>query len=605
MFNAFKRFFLIVSILILFSTILSAEFMLQKGNLFREDRLIEIELNTVNQLQVIFKLTSIDWKFPKDIIDIVNENLKIIQNDKKIKITDTKSFDNYLLISFSRSNLNIFEDFEFHNSESTLTFNIDEKDWPGYEEYHQYYNEALDFAIATDYVSAFSSLTNFLVNNEALDHFSFTSKAKDKAGECIENYFQNKQVLLKTNKLKNSKELTQSAITEIDSIITKLQEANQLFAAYYDFYPENELKQNNEQIIVDYQSYLANLKVRYFDEVQAIFIDQDYNSNKFKMMLDTLVRSLCYKDSFCLMSEYDVVTLDYLNSRSDLKNKLENLEWVNFFERLIKAVSLNLENDGYFLNSECMESLKNKEINAPQPYYSILQTLQYALQENWTDYNLTINEAIEKCADIELLHMLERMRIAYMSQVVLNINENVISEINSGIRYLNLNNFEEAKAAFQKAKNWQSNFAVPDLMLGKLSMKMGEFAKAEIYFDNAIMKHQQYLEPIYAKLELLLKNEKFEDALKILNAGLANNSWNKYFLLGKLNLLQQNYKKAKEYLEMAANINANNFDLMILIGDSYKKLSNKNQAEIYYKKAGFLNPENELFMDRMQALKSE
>lgn len=602
MFKGCKRIFFVFIIFCIFSTSAFAEFMLQKGNLIREDRLVDVELNTINKLQVVFQLNPQKWDLPKDIENIVKKNFKIIQNEKKIEPTDIKAFPDHVLLSFDRNELNIFENFEFHNTENTLSFSIEENNWPGFDEYSGFYNDALEFSIARDYKAAFASLTEFLKTDDNIEHFSFTPKAREKAGECVENYFDNKQVFLKTHKLKTSTSLKKAAIAEIDSLIDEMQLANQLFTPYYDFYPESELKQNNEQIIADYQTYLANLKTRYFNEVQDIFIEQDYGSDKFRIMLDTLVRSLCYKDSFCLISEYDTATLDYLNSNPELKNNLQNLEWLDFFERLIRAVNLNLENQGYFLNTNCLNNLKNNEINAPQPYYQILQTLLFALQENWTDFNLALNEASGKCADLELLNMLERMRIAYIAEVVLNINAKVITEINAGIKHMNANEFEPAKLAFQKAKNWQSNFAVPHLMMGILSMKMGEFPKAEIYFDNAILQQQQYLEPIYAKLDLLLKNNNYDEALNLINAGITSNSWIKYYLLGKINFLQKKYVKAKDYLEKAVNVNPNNFDLLILIGDTCKELKDKEKAKLYYKKAGLLNPENELFMERMQDL---
>lgn len=320
-------------------------------------------------------------------------------------------------------------------------------------------------------------------------------------------------------------------------------------------------------------------------------------------MLDTLVRSLCYKDSLSFITSYDVATMDYLNFNQQLKQKIADLEWLNIFERLLKAVNLNIANEGYFLNTDCMENIKNLDMNAPQPYYNILQTLQCAFQENWTDFTININIAIQKCSDLELLKMLERMKISYIAKIHINVSDKVITEINSGINYLNIGNFEEAKNAFQKAKNWQSNFAFPDFMLGEVCVATGEFSRAEIYYDNAILKQQQYFEPIYAKLYLMLKNNDHESALQLLNSGFSANSWYSYFLLGRIYLMQNNNKKAKKYLELAANINSSNFDLLIFQGDVYKNLNDKKNAEMYYKKAGTLDPENDVFTSRLQELK--
>ncbi len=605
MLNAFKRSFVLIFVLFVISAdLMAAQFLLQKGNLFREDRIINLELDTISELQVVFNALPQGWKIPKDISEIVKDNLRIIQNDRKIKLTDIKSFTDYFQISFSRDQLEIYQDFEFNNSENTLAFSIAEKNWPGYEKYYTLYNDAIQKSIEMNYPAAFDLLTAFLADNDEINPFSFTSKARAKAEECLENYFKSKNIYLDTHQLKHSKDLTQKAIAEIDSVIAEISDNNELFAAYYSYLPGSELEKNNQQTIADYQEYLTNLKIRYFDEIQQLFIENDYNNYKFKLMLDLLVRSICYKDSLSLISSYNLASLDYLNSKPELKDKLVNLEWFTDFERLIRAVNINLENDDYYLKPASIESLKNKDINSPQPYYQILQALQNALIENWTDFSIDINNAIERCSDPELLFLLERMKIAYMAEVIVNLDEKVIVEINSGIEYLQNKDYENARNAFQKAKNWQSDFAFCDYMLGKLSVTTGEFVKAEIYLDNAIQKQPQYLEPVYTKLDLLIKNGRYQDALNLLNVSIHNNSWYKYYLLGKLHLNQNENNKAREYFEKALEINAANFDLLIELGDTYKNLNNKNKAEEFYRQAGFLDPENDVFMNRLNLLKT-
>jgi tetratricopeptide (TPR) repeat protein len=606
MFYRYKRvFFLTLILFFVFTNLLPIQFLLQKGSLFKGDRLVDIELQTINSLQVIFKITPEGWTFPKDISELVKTNLYIRQNDKKIIITEVKNYTDYLLISFSQNSLNIHNNFDFSNTENTLPYEIDESKWPDHDEFKSLYNEAIQHAIKLDHLAAFSTLTPFLVDENNINEFSFTSNARTKAEESITNYFSSKEMLLNTHRIKHSKSLEQTAIVEIDSLILQMERANELFSTYYAYSPETSHKTDNEKIISDYQDYFVNLKIRYFDEIQALFINSDYNNFEFKLMLDTLVRTLCHKDSLCLISEYNIANMDYLNFNQKRKNKLTDLDWLNNFERLIIAVNLNLENHNYFLKPDCLESLRNKDIDAPQPYYQILESLQFAHLENWTDFSLNINSAIEKCSDQEMLHLLERLKIAYIAKVVINLNQNVIDEINSGIRDFQQNDFESAKNSFQKAKNWQSNFAFPDYMLGEVCVKTGEFTKAEIYYDNAIQKQPQYLEPIYAKLYLLIKNEKHKDALDLLNLKITTNSWYKYFLLGRLSLLLQDNKKAKEYFEMALNINSANFDLLIELGDTYKNLNDKSNAEKFYRQAGFLDPENDIFTARLQALNSD
>ena len=205
--------------------------------------------------------------------------------------------------------------------------------------------------------------------------------------------------------------------------------------------------------------------------------------------------------------------------------------------------------------------------------------------------------------EIVIFHKIgKRMKIAYMAKIIDNIKPNVISEINLGWKYLENSDFENAKNSLLKAKNWDSNFALTDFLLGKVSISTGELSKAEIYLDSAIQKQPQYLEPLYTKLDIMIKNGKYKEAVDLINAGITSNSWFKFFMIGRLYSLQMDYAKAKKYLEMALAINPYNFDLLIFLGDTYKELNDKTGAENYYKQAGFIDPENDVFSSRLQML---
>ncbi|MDO9577662.1 MAG: hypothetical protein Q7J16_07230 [Candidatus Cloacimonadales bacterium] len=603
MFNAFKRTFFLVFVLMLISVNLAAsQFLLQKGNLFREDRYVSIDLETINQIQVVFRISPDGWSFPKDIKGIVKENLFIKQNNKKIAALETQVLENYLLASFSRNDVNIYQEFYFENQEFSEKFTIREESWPRYEEFFQFYNTALEQITALDYIAAFSTLTPFLQNAPEIEEFSITEKAQQKAEDCLKNYFTQKEMFLNTHKLKHKTQINEQTLAEIDSLIQAMNSTNELFQQYYVFSPQSGLPENSSKLITDYQEYLQNLKTRYYNEVQDMLANSDYGNNKFKLILDTLVRSLCYKDSFCLISDYKIATLNYVHSNKELSAKLNNLEWMSDFERLVLAVNLNVKNDGMFLQAACMESLKAKDNTAPQSYYAILQCLNCALNANWTDFTINMNTAIDRCSDRELLYFLERMKIAYMAKIIDNIQPNVIIEINLGWKYLEKNDFENAKNSLLKAKNWDSSFALTDFLLGKVCISTGEFSKAEIYLDSAIQKQPPYLEPLYTKLDLLIKNGKYKEAVDLINAGITSNSWFKFFMIGRLYTLQMDYAKAKKYLEMALDINAYNFDLLIFLGDTYKELNDKTGAENYYKQAGSLDPENDVFSSRLQML---
>ena len=565
-------------------------------------RAFSISASYMNIFQVVFRISPNGWSFPKDIKGIVKENLFIKQNNKKISALETQVLENYLLASFSRDEVNIYQEFYFENQGFSEKYSIREDFWPRYEELSQLYNTALEQTITLDYIAAFSTLTPFLQNASEIEDFSFTDKSRQKAEECIKNYFTQKEMFLNTHKLMHKTQLDEQILAEIDSLIQEITTADEIIKQYYAFFQQPDLQANSSKLIIEYQEYLQNLKTRYYNEIQDMIINSDYRNNKFKLILDTLVRSLCYKDSFCLISDYKFATLDYIQSNKELTAKLNNLEWMNDFKRLVNAVNLNIKNDGVFLQVASMESLKLKDNTAPQPYYYILQCLECAVNANWTDFTINMNTAIDKCSDRELLYLLERMKIAYMAKIINNIQQNVITEINLGWKYLDQNDFENAKNSLQKAKNWESSFGLTDFLLGKVCISTGEFSKAEIYLDSAIQNQPQYFEPLYAKLDLLIKNAKYKEAVELINTGITTNSWFKFFMIGRLYNLQLDYSKAKKYLEMALDINGYNFDLLIFLGDACKELNDKAGAENYYKQAGSLDPENDVFSSRLQSL---
>ena len=50
------------------------------------------------------------------------------------------------------------------------------------------------------------------------------------------------------------------------------------------------------------------------------------------------------------------------------------------------------------------------------------------------------------------------------------------------------------------------------------------------------------------------------------------------------------------------SLNDDNFDQYILLGDNYIGLENLEDARLYYQKAGAIDPENEIYSQKMSAL---
>jgi hypothetical protein len=593
-----KLCFVIIGLLII-CELFSVQFLLQKGTLLREERVVQIAVVSINNAQLIFELVPQGWNLPKNMKDIVSENLFLEQYNKKISPQEIRISNDKVLINFSAADLDIYQEFQFANSEAVQQFRIPEEFWPRYEELSSSYQKAQSHIENKNKTAAVSELSVFLNDDQTIKHFSFTPKAKAKVSELISEFIAAKERFLEIHKLKTTRTLTAENLIEIDSLKTVMLVAGAAFESFFSYTEDEMLGKNYQKLCEDIEQYNMQLNERYYTESME-FLTSDYTNNYFSFMLDALVKTLCYKDSFCLISSYLDFGDDFLNAYPKIREKLQMLEWEDDYYRLVQAVKSNIADKNYILNSEYMTNLETLSSQAPQPYWQVISALSAILQCDWDTFNIHLTEAIYGCSDQKLLQMLESLQLAYSSELELQLSDKIVSEINLGIRLMNERKFAEARLSFEKVRNWQSGFALPDYYLGLISLQTNDIQKAEIYFESAINKQPIFKLPTYKKISLLTENSDFSTAINLINRNMTTDYWYKFFLLGKLQLLDG--KPAKENLIKAWNINSHSFDLMIYLGDVYKINKNREKAKEYYKLAGAMEPENEIFIQRLREL---
>lgn len=196
---------------------------------------------------------------------------------------------------------------------------------------------------------------------------------------------------------------------------------------------------------------------------------------------------------------------------------------------------------------------------------------------------------------------------------------------NEGVTHLNIQEYEEAMAFFQKALTIIPDH--PDFLIGKgdVLFAMGNFTEAHGIYAHVLEKEPDNPRALLHAGSSLLKLNRFTDAVRLFERGIALNNYDGELWLGKgiaeyhLGNLEQaagSLRKAGRYKpnqpmiwyylsriepmdEVAARhllrgyrLDSSNLDILLELVDRLQKLGRTTEATEYCKKARAIDPNN-------------
>ena len=106
------------------------------------------------------------------------------------------------------------------------------------------------------------------------------------------------------------------------------------------------------------------------------------------------------------------------------------------------------------------------------------------------------------------------------------------------------------------------------------------------------------------KITFLTNSKDYKDALNEVNSALSKSPyWYYYFRKAQILVNLKRHKEAKDILlEKCMTLIEHHFDSYILLGDISISLQDKEGAKEYYLQAGDIDPENQVFINKMRKL---
>jgi len=141
-------------------------------------------------------------------------------------------------------------------------------------------------------------------------------------------------------------------------------------------------------------------------------------------------------------------------------------------------------------------------------------------------------------------------------------------------------NLEETIESLDYALAYDEHNATALMLYGKLlSEQMQKHEESKYYFERALATNIYAIEVYVPYIEMLIKNEDYQDAQKMIDFALTTKGTDKATLMLKnieICEINKEYKKGLEILE-EVKLKVTNSDYNTLIEDTEKRLKNKNK----------------------------
>jgi len=520
----------------------------------------------------------------------------IFENDKIIAAVITYPLDSFLWT----------DSFNFKYNESvTGDMGIAEEFWPEFTKYSGFLTQADENFSDMDYLSSIVVLLPFLTDDDLITSFSFYSAALDKLFTYFEAFFVMNQNSYNELLEKSTNQLDENLLDDYGQFLKKVEEANNVLTPLYLFETEPrsaEVKQSFSQFLQTVDSQTTNASEQFKHQLLTIFETGNYQDYKFKLYMNLILKLVTNIGSIKKVEGFTPLDIALLDNFETQKSDLIDLEWYDEFIAIVNLLNEDIQN-GQLLSTVAFENILNQSEFEQQPYYTILLAFDFLCKRDLEQFSEKLQISFETCTDSDLLYTLETW---YMSIMVTrdDINDNVLASLNKGLEFEEAGEFASAEQEFKKVIKLSGNFAPPLFYLGRVNHKKEEFFVAERYFTQALEKYPQYLAPSIYRLNFFIDSAEYAQAMVELDMTLEKSPyWYFYYLKAQILYELMEYENSTAIImNSCLSLNDDNFDQYILLGDNYIGLENLEDARLYYQKAGAIDPENEIYSQKMSAL---
>ncbi len=526
-------------------------------------------------------------------ISVWNGSKKLFPSGLKAN-PEERNIEN-LILKLRYSDVVFYEPFIFgYDENKSESYLIDEKYWPQYDYYKALYDEADSLYSKQDYFESYKLFSEFITENEEVQHYSFFDNAMTRSSKSIEYYLKEVKHELEMIELAFDNKPNKEKLVDLENLINDVEDFEISIKNYFDFpfaKKADDLGVLYETTLYSLTSFYEIINPVYKDFEMFFFSSNDYSDQIFSRYIKLLVKLLVTKDDYSFGEFLPVIDKDEIQNFQQDFEQLSMLGKLTDFNNKIDVINNNIEENKYIFPETVFLNLENKSNSEPEPYYLILKAFNEYAGGNGKQFKALLERAFMKVTDLELLFSMERWIKSY-NMYSHNVETDILDKINDGCISLNSGDLDIAYSEFNIASMLGSTLSVPKFQLGDVLIQQQKEIQGVIFLLQTLNLDYYYISPRIYLLNQYYISQEYDKGLVKIDEVLKDKSYWIYYYYKALYLQAKNEEqKALDILKNhCESINPHSYDLYILRGDIYRKQGKKNEAIEAYNHAGLINP---------------
>lgn len=551
-----------------------------------------------------------DWKIEEDFVKEYLSTLVVYQNGEKHAIVWKGTLmggpPTWVALGFPKTfKLNqsflfqITSDQKTYQAEMTVPMSL----WPGFAALTQSYGDATAAMSRGDHRGAIAA-SELIIANPSLNIFAQYEEARSLRTQAFSAYLasasqQFQQTLADTGALKGKIARVESFRPFFQFVIDSLPRASlNIGSLDPTVYPIVERARN---AVTALQTSRDSLQ-REMDDRNTRWIIEGSAIGKNGFLYQYMIETLAHAFSSANFRDTTSAGLK-LTLTDELQQRLERHQLVESYETFLRLTLERVQTNLPMFPVEFLPNLRKDTASFPQPYYSILRSVNDYYYGNLKGTLDEMSRVFLTCTDPELNARMDRMR------VMIGIRRGeapaeVVRLLEEAERLEAANDSQSALERYRQATLLAPNFAYAFFAFGSFYDRTGDPIRAINFFQTAYQVDSTYLSAYREASNMYLRQGNFKPMIDVLLYALqhGNDNWEINYNLGTAFLGDNDPARAIMHFERALALNAKSYRTNIQLGLAHQAVKDFQKAREYFNAAIGLDPTRQEAVDYLTRL---
>lgn len=549
-----------------------------------------------------------DFENCLDQIVLLQDGNTIHRNSNLKPFTSPDGKMDRVLMSFPRREIKLYRPIAFKNElDTTDVITLKDDYFMYFFKYQKIYEEGYNLSHDNNYIAAFNTLLPVVedaTSNEEIEHYSFYPHLSETIMETIIR--EHADSLRRTyEQLAEAfhQSLQRNDLLRCDSLKRKAERDFEVFEPYFAMdFPKSKTYQEEYKNMLSVLRQLENQNAEIFkaNKMQFFLNTDPLNSYQFMFYLDVIARMVTHIESFRYLEGLETLDLAVLEQMPEKKNTLVRTGWMDDFEIMVGLINSEIRYHNRVFSDSIVNSFYELSDKLHQPYYEIFKAFN-VLSRDKEMFSRHLQQALQRCTDLDLIKNIE-MWILCCKMTSLGVNEQIIANMNQGIKLIGQKSWIEAGSLFEVITMQASNIAPPWYYAGLINYENGDYYAALAKFNTALEKYPGFVLPRIYLFNSLYDNSDYEELQQKINQSIeVADTWLFRYWKAKTHWAKKEHDEViREITQQCHALNDHNIETWLLLGDAYFEEGNIEKAKESYGRVHQLDPHGQRYNQKMQ-----